>query len=112
MSRDFVPRNFPIISSFKPPDIHEISDIIDELKTSSAVHDIISAFLVKQVKPSILQPFAYILSLSLKTGVVPVDLKITPLFKAGDSFVLITIDPYKNILIYLDSNSVLQNLRI
>lgn len=33
---DFIPRNFPIIASFRPPDIHEISHIIDSLKSSSA----------------------------------------------------------------------------
>ena len=47
---DFIPRHFLIISSFKSPDIQEISDIIDKLKSSSASHDNITAFLVKQVK--------------------------------------------------------------
>ena len=47
---DFVLRYFPIISSFKSPDIQEIIDIIDELKTSRAGHDKITTFLVKQVK--------------------------------------------------------------
>lgn len=56
---DFIPRNFII---FKPPDIQEISDTTDELKTSSAGHDNISAFLVKQVKQLVLQPLAHIFS--------------------------------------------------
>ncbi len=43
---DFIQRSFPIISSFKLPDIHGISDIIDELKSSSAGHDNISVHLV------------------------------------------------------------------
>jgi len=84
---DFITGNYPSISSFKPPDVQEISDIIDELKTSSAGHDNISASLVKQVKLSILKPLAYIFSLSMKTGVVPDDLKVAkviPLFKADD----------------------------
>lgn len=80
---DFIPRNFPIISSFKHPDIQEISSINDKLKRFSAGHDII----IKQVKHSILQPLAHIFSLSLKTGTVPEDLKVAnviPIFKADD----------------------------
>ena len=84
---DFIPRHFPIISSFRSPDTQEISDIIDDLKTSSVSHDNVTAFLVKHVKQSILQPLAHIFFLSLKTGIVPEDLKaakVIPLFKAGD----------------------------
>lgn len=44
---DFIPGNFTIISSFKPTDYEELSEIIDNLKTSSAGHDNISPFLVK-----------------------------------------------------------------
>lgn len=88
---DFIPRTFLIISSFKPPDIQEISNIIDELKASSAGHDNIPAFVVKQVKLTILQPLVHIYSLCLKTGDVSEDLivaRVIPLFKADDPCVL------------------------
>lgn len=51
---------FPIISIFKLPEIQEIRGIVDELKISSAGHDNISVFLVKQVKCLILQPLSHI----------------------------------------------------
>jgi len=119
---DFIPGNFLSFSSFKPPDIQEISDIIDELKTSSAGHDNISACLVKQVKQSILQPVVHIFSLSLKTGIVPEDLKVAriiPLFKADDPCCFSNYRPlsilscfskilekiiYKRMLLHLDFN--------
>ena len=119
---DFILRHFPIISSFKSP---EISDIIDDLKTSSAGPDNITVFLVKEVKQSILQPLAHIFSLSLKTGVVPEDLKIAKVihvFKAGDpccfdNYRPVSILPYfpkilekiiyKRILTHLYSYSIL-----
>lgn len=80
---EYIPRTVPIISTFKPPDIQEISDVIDELKTYSAGYDNASVFLVKQVKQSLLQPLVHIFSLSLKTGAVPEDVKVAkviPLF--------------------------------
>lgn len=63
---DFILGHFPCLSTFKPPDIQEISGIIGELKISSAGHDGISSYLVKQVKQSILQRLVDIFSLSLK----------------------------------------------
>ena len=121
---DFITGNYPSISSFKSPDVIEISDIIDELKTSSAGHDNISASLVKQVKLSVLKPLAYIFSV-YETGIVPDDLKVAkviPLFKTDDprcfnNYRPISILPcfskilekiiYKRILSHLDSNSIL-----
>lgn len=122
---DFISSDFPPFSSFEPPDTQEISDLIDELKLSAAGHDNISAFLVKQVKEHILQPLVHILSLSLKTGIVPDDLKLAkviPLFKADDpccfnNYRPISILPcfskilekivYKRMLNHLNSNAIL-----
>lgn len=122
---DFILKDFPIILSFEPPDAREISVLIDELKISAAGHDNISAFLVKQVKQSILEPLVYICSLSLKSGVMPDDLKIAkviPLFKSDDpscfnNYRPISILPcfskilekivYKRILLHLNSNLIL-----
>lgn len=86
---DFIHRTFPVMSSFKPIDGYEVSDIIDQLKPTAAGHDNISAYLVKQVKQSILQPLSHIMPLSLETGVVPDDyLKLVILV------VLLIIDPF------------------
>lgn len=64
---DYISGNFPVISTFKTPEIQEICEITDEL---------FYFFLVKQVKCSILQPLVHVFSLSLKTVIVPEDLKI------------------------------------
>lgn len=58
------------------------------MKDVAPGHDELRASLIKKLLSSIIEPLTYVLSLSLKTAVVPRDLKvakITPLFKSGDS---------------------------
>lgn len=122
---EYITSNYPQIISFHPPDIQELSKIIDELKLSSSGHDDLSAWLVKQIKQFVLQPLAYIISLSLSTGVIPEDLKVAkviPLFKAGErqcfnNYRPISILPcfskvmekvvYKRIICHINNNSIL-----
>ena len=122
---DSIKGTFSIISTFDPPDSQEISDIIESLKSSAAGHDNIPASLVKQVKSSILEPLRHVFSLSLKTGVIPHELKIAkviPLFKMDNpgcfsNYRPISILPcfskilekivYKRIISHLNSNEIL-----
>uniref|UniRef100_A0A3B3DH72 Reverse transcriptase domain-containing protein n=1 Tax=Oryzias melastigma TaxID=30732 RepID=A0A3B3DH72_ORYME len=122
---EYIQPFYPQMLSFQPPNIEEISEIIDDLKLSTAGHDGISAFLVKQIKHSILKPLTHIVSLSLATGVVPDDLKVAkviPLFKADDkacfnNYRPISILPcfskvfekvvYKRLFFHINNNSIL-----
>ncbi len=79
---------YPCLSMFNPHTPKEVHDIILELKDSSAGHDEIRSSLVKKIVSSITQRLTHVLTLSLKTGVVPAGLKLAkviPLFKSGDS---------------------------
>lgn len=79
---------YPHISMFDPPTSKEVHDIILDMKNSAAGHDEIRSSLVKKVVVYTVEPLTHVLSLSLKTGVVPSDLKLAkviPLFKSGDS---------------------------
>lgn len=60
---------------FDPPTSKEVHDTILEIKDSAAGHDEIKSSLVKKVVFSIIEPLTHVLTLSLKTGVVPSDLK-------------------------------------
>lgn len=83
----YIQHLYPHISTFQPPDVKEIGEITDQLKSSASGHDGLSVRLLKQIKEFILMPLAQIISLSLNTGIVPADLKVAkviPLFKAGD----------------------------
>ena len=75
------------LGSFEPPTCNEVLEIIDKLKNSAAGQDEIKAKLLKEVASSIIKPLTHVLAVSLKTGVVPNDLKVAkvlPLFKEGD----------------------------
>lgn len=66
------------------------------MRNSSAWHDEITASLVKKVDFSMVEPFTHLI-LSLKTGVVPSDLKVAKvmqLFKSGDCSILTNIVQY------------------
>lgn len=79
---------YPHIRMFDPPTSKEVHDIILDMKNSAAGHDEIRSSLLKKVAVYIVEPLTHVLSLSLKTGVVPRDLKLArviPLFKSGDS---------------------------
>lgn len=80
--------NYSCLTEFDPPTPNEVLQIILKMREAAPGNDEIRASLIKKVASSIIEPLTYVLSLSLKTGVVPKDLKLaklTPLFKAGDS---------------------------
>ena len=66
----------------------EILNIVDQLKPNkSAGHDKISNFIIKKVSNEIVKPLTCIFNLSLSTGIVPENLKITtviPICKKAD----------------------------
>jgi len=78
---------FPAIGNFDPPTTREVLCIINNLNYTAAGHDEIRAKLFKKLALTISEPLTHVLMLSLKSGVVPKDLKIgkvIPLFKARD----------------------------
>ena len=59
-----------------------------ELKNSAPGHDGIKSILIKETIDHLIQPITHILSLSLQSGIIPLDLKIAkviPVFKTGDT---------------------------
>ena len=59
-----------------------------ELKNSAPGHDGIKSILIKETIDHLIQPLIHILSLSLQSGIIPLDLKIAkaiPVFKTGDT---------------------------
>lgn len=79
---------FPVLQNFGPPTVNEVINIILNLNNSAAGHDDIKAKLLKEVVSFISKPLTHVLAVSLKTGVVPNDLKVArvlPLFKEGES---------------------------
>ena len=67
----------------------ETRGILSSLKNGAAGHDEIRASTLKSVSPYIVEPLAYICSLSISQGVFPSKLKIAnvlPLYKADDPF--------------------------
>ena len=65
----------------------EVEKIVNQLENKMCIgYDGIRLDIIKKVIKSIAQPLAYLVNLSIETGVVPDDLKIgmiTPLHKAG-----------------------------
>ena len=56
------------------------------LKNAAPGQDEISALLLKQIVPEILEPITHVIKTSLRNGIVPADLKISkviPLYKTG-----------------------------
>lgn len=74
----------------------EVHGTILEMRDSSAGHDEMTASLEKKVAFSIVEPLTHVLTLSLKTGVVPRNRKVAKvilLFKSGDSNMLTNYHP-------------------
>ncbi len=74
--------------NFDPPTVQEVRNIIFSLKNAAHGHDGIKSVLIKETIDYIIKPLTHILSLSLKTGIVPQNLKVArviPIFKTGDS---------------------------
>lgn len=85
-------------------------DIIVNLNNSAAGHDEIKAKLLKEVVPFISKPLTHVFAVSLKTGVVPSDLKVAkvlPLFKEGEPSVF---NNYRPISILPCFSKVLEKL--
>lgn len=117
--------SYPPISSFEEPTATEIHDIIMNLKNAAPGQDEISALLLKQIVPEILEPITHVFKTSLRNGEVPADLKIAkviPLYKAGDPCVFTNYRPisilpafskileklvYKRIVNHLEINNIL-----
>lgn len=79
---------YPPLQNFDPPILQEVRNITLSLKNAAHGHDGIKSVLIKETIDYIIKPFSHIISLSLKTGIVPQDLKIAkviPIFKTGDS---------------------------
>ena len=76
------------LNTFVPPTSQEVHNIIMELKNSAPGHDGIKSILIKETIDHLIQPITHILSLSLQSGIIPLDLKIAkviPVFKTGDT---------------------------
>ncbi len=79
---------YPPFYNFDPPTVQEVRNIIFSLKNAAHGHDGIKSVLIKETIDYIIKPLTHILSLSLKTGIVPQNLKVArviPIFKTGDS---------------------------
>ena len=79
---------FSPLCSFEPPTIAEVRGIVSNLKNSAEGHDGFKSSFIKDIIDFIIQPLTHIFGLSLKSGIVPRDLKtakVLPLHKSGDS---------------------------
>ncbi len=71
----------------KPVTNDEIKKLLSSLRNTSAGHDDINPYAVKQVKDYLVEPLTYIYNLSLSSGIFPSKLKIAkvlPIYKKGD----------------------------
>ena len=118
----------PIVQSMfiDPVDPYDIKTIINKLKpkTSSGFDDI-SCKLMKLSVNYITDPLAYIINLSLSSGIVPRQMKVAkvvPIFKSGDKYIFSNYRPvsllpafskvleramYNKVITFLDINHVL-----
>ena len=77
---------YPPLNNFDPPSTQEVHTIIMELKNSVPGHDAIKSILIMETVDYLVQPLTHILSLSLHSGIIPLDLKmakVIPIFKTG-----------------------------
>ena len=78
---------YPSFNDFEVPTIGEITEIIGGLKTSAPGHDGIPASIIKDTLHIIGKPILYIITLSLTSGIVPMELKkakVVPIYKNGE----------------------------
>ena len=106
----------------------EVIEICKSLKSGTAVgYDNVSVDLVKQCAQLISRPLRHIINMSIVSGIVPDELKISrfiPLFKSGDRSLFTNYRPvsvlpafskiferaiYNRLLSYLDKHKVLSN---
>ena len=85
----FLPDNNPVSFKFSRISEIEILEICRQLKPKiSSGADFISNKLLKEIAPIIITPLHYLINLSLETGFVPSEFKISkvvPVYKDGDS---------------------------
>lgn len=117
---------YSCLNVLDPPTPNEVLEIL-HTRDAAPGHDEIRAGLIKKVASFIIEPLTHVLSLSLKTGVVPRDLKlakVTPLYKSGDSSLFNNYRPisvlplfskvleklvYKRLSKHLTANCILYN---
>ena len=83
---------------------NEVKDIILNLNNASPGWDNISAKIVKQTYQSFLEPLTFILNLSLKSGIVPDDLKLAkvlPLYKSKNKNLISNYRPISVLPVFL-----------
>jgi len=86
---DFLPQRISDsrFEEFEEVTVDEIVSYVDSLSKDKAIFDDVPLRILKAATPSIAEPLAHIVNLSLKTGVVPSMCKkarVTPLHKSGD----------------------------
>lgn len=107
---DLITGTFSSLCDFEPPTAKEIHSIIMKLKDFAEGHDGIRSNLIKEIINSVIEPLIHIFSLSLRTGVVPHDLKVVkviPLYKSRDHD---TFTNYHSISILPCFSKILENL--
>ena len=88
----------------------EVSDIINNLKSSSPGWDSISANVVKATYPHFIEPLTHIMNLSITRGIFPKQLKLAkviPLFKSGDPMIFSNYRPVSVLPLF---SKILENL--
>ena len=79
-----------------PTENNEVISIIKNLKNNSPGWDAVAAKVVKASYSSFIEPLTHILNLSIRNGVVPIEMKlakVTPLFKTDDPMIFSNYRP-------------------
>ena len=79
-----------------PTENNEVISIIKNLKDNSPGWDAVAAKVVKASYSSFIEPLTHILNLSIRNGVVPIEMKlakVTPLFKTDDLMIFSNYRP-------------------
>ena len=90
--RAYLPHNSessskPCLNHFEKVSETEVVDFIKSIPIDKSTNDLIPMKIIKQILPSIIEPFTHIINLSLSTGIMPEICKnaiVTPIHKGGD----------------------------
>ena len=63
---------------------NEVKQVISSLKNSSAGWDELPTFVAKKCVDCFIEPLTYLINASFREGIFPTELKLAPIFKAGD----------------------------
>ena len=88
-TQSFDSDNHSNFTQFESVNENQVTDYINSIPISKSISDDIPLKIIRQILPSIIQPFTHIVNLSLKTGIMPNQCKIavvTPIHKSGDPF--------------------------